>query len=663
MPRQRQRGVALLLLVAMLAMGSTWYLLSRVHELSANRTAADRAYNARVLSQARQALIGYVAAQANKGGGNPENNPGRLPCPEAAGYFDSTTQDGTSAGSCTLPKVGRFPWRTIGTDKLVDAAGEPLWYVVGANWAYTGSNTVINSNTTGQLTVDSVANDSVALIIAPGPAITVTASTNCTAYVQTRPTSGNPDLRNYLECENATNPADNTFVTSGPSGSFNDQLVKVTAADLLPGIEAGVAHRFQRDIASQIKTAYSSGLWAATPALPFAVSFSDPTASPGNKFQGAAVVSTGTVAVTNGSTTATLSSAPTVSYAGRMFHVQGATTYYRISSHTANTTAMTLSTAYAETTSGAASYHVFVPEGLFPASYATTGGCSPGPCTPTACDTTDARCDPSFVAWASATLARTGGALLGSYSCSVSGSPTTLSCTIYVYESTNSNTWMTFTLSPIASNVGMALRQINATVPFTGVDTANLNSPYGYSVTAGTLNTAGSATLTISSRVPAAGGTSVGVSLPLCGFVSWFFSYTCYRHTITLPMFLLADHPVVDPSNSTYNWFFRNKWHEVSYYAVAPNISPAGTRSCVTSSTCLQLAYHRDSSGANDEGKPRGLLVIGGRQLSGQNRPATVVTDLLEGANADGTSPFEVRSATLLTNRSFNDRFAVIDSN
>jgi hypothetical protein len=141
----RQRGAVLLAMLAVLVLGGMWYLVSRLSAASGDFTAATRTRNALVLNQAKQALIGYVAAQAAKAG---ENHPGALPCPEAAAYFDNPTQDGQTAGSCTLPKVGRFPWRTIGTDKLVDASGEPLWYVVSPGWAYTsGAGPVINSST------------------------------------------------------------------------------------------------------------------------------------------------------------------------------------------------------------------------------------------------------------------------------------------------------------------------------------------------------------------------------------------------------------------------------------------------------------------------------------------------------------------------------------
>jgi hypothetical protein len=150
----------------------------------------------------------------------------------------------------------------------------------------------INSNTTGQLTVDGVANDAVALIIAPGAAFTVQAAAGCAARSQTHPTAaGTLDLRNYLECENATSPADANFVTTGPSTSFNDQVLRVTTADLLPEIEAAIAVRIQREIVPALKTVYAdpkwgSGISAANPLFPYPAPFVNPSTS---NFQGAAV--------------------------------------------------------------------------------------------------------------------------------------------------------------------------------------------------------------------------------------------------------------------------------------------------------------------------------------------------------------------------------------
>jgi hypothetical protein len=293
----RQRGAALLVMVMILGLGATWYLVSRLNDNSAALAAARKARNAEILERAKQTLIGYIAAQASFAG---ENRPGAFPCPEAPGYFDSTTQDGQTAASCTLPAVGRFPWRTLGTDKLVDANGEPLWYVVASGWA--SANTVINSDcasassgmacATGRLSVDGVTNDVIALIIAPGPAITVSASANCAAWPQVRPTTGTPDLRNYLECQNGTSPADNTFTTTGPSGSFNDQLVTITVGDLLPALEASIASRIEREIAPALATVYTPAGWGfsgSNAIYPYPAAFANPGPGAGtSSYQGMA---------------------------------------------------------------------------------------------------------------------------------------------------------------------------------------------------------------------------------------------------------------------------------------------------------------------------------------------------------------------------------------
>lgn len=271
----RQRGVALLALLAVLLLTASWLLIRQLNAESGGIDALRKNRNTEVLLKAKQALIGYVAAQAAKAG---ENRPGALPCPEAPGNFNDPSNEGTVSYPCTLPKVGRFPWKTLGLEKLVDASGEPLWYVVSPGWA--GANTVINSNSLGQLTVDGVANDAVALIIAPGPAFSVAASTGCAAFNQQRPDSGTPDWRNYLECENATYPTpDATFVTRGASGSFNDQVIRVTVADIMPGIEAAIAHRIEREILPALQTVYTPAAWGFTginPVLPFAAPFANP---------------------------------------------------------------------------------------------------------------------------------------------------------------------------------------------------------------------------------------------------------------------------------------------------------------------------------------------------------------------------------------------------
>lgn len=254
------------------------YLLTSRLNAASRFVGIDREHNARVLARAKRALIGYVAQRASQ---STENNPGRLPCPEAPAFFGDPAQEGIAAGNCTLPAVGRLPWRTLGLEMLADAAGEPLWYAVSPGWALpsAGATLTINSDSIGQLAVDGGFNNAVALIIAPGPALNVQVGGGCTAWVQSRPTAGPPDLRNYLECANAASPPTTTFVSSAAGATFNDQVLRVTAAELIPPLEAAIADRTQREIAPALRTVYGSAGWgtsAANPLYPFAAPFSNP---------------------------------------------------------------------------------------------------------------------------------------------------------------------------------------------------------------------------------------------------------------------------------------------------------------------------------------------------------------------------------------------------
>jgi hypothetical protein len=578
---RRQRGAVLILLLAVLVIGASWFLVRRLDAVAGDFTAVNRAYNAAVLNRAKQALIGYVAAQADK---QFENNPGALPCPEAPAYFNSATgNDGKVASSCTLPVVGRFPWRTIGTDKLIDAAGEPLWYVVSPGWSYTGWNTTINSNSVGQLTVDGVAgtdNDTVvALLIAPGPPINVTASTGCTAWAQSRPTSGTPDWRNYLECENATSPADSVFVTTGPSGSFNDQVVRITKADIMPGIEAAIANRIEREIVPVLKTIYAAPGWGLTGSnviYPFAAPFTDPSTS----------------------------------------GMQGAPATYG---------------------------------GLLPLSYSET---SPGSGTACTGGVGAPQCSPSFVAWSSASMS--GGSI---YSPSCTTTATQISCTFYYwcFLSGCGPSSLPFTLNATASNVGMVMRQLNVNAAMTNVDASGRSA-------SGIMNSNGSSAVTLngSTTVPGSGSFFSNALCGISGFLSFFFG--CKQYTILVPITLLADHPILDPSNATYGWFLRNKWHELTYYAIATNYSPVvmpAQPSCTTGTSCLSV------SNVTPAAAQRAILILAGRSINGSERPSDTLANYLEFGNATGAFERQRVSTAVaaLLKKPFNDRIVVVDTN
>jgi hypothetical protein len=563
--RSTQRGAAVIALVTIIALGATWYLTSWLREQSANTLAAERVRNAAALHRAKKALIGYVITQASRTG---ENNPGALPCPEAPASFNATdgTDGSANAAGCALPAIGRFPWRTMGTDKLADAAGEPLWYVVSPGWARTcaGCTTVINSDSAGQLTVDGAAPGSlpaadtvVALIVAPGRAFSVPAASGCSTWNQTRPpTSGvAPDMRNYLECDNAN--GDSSFVTAGPAGSFNDQVLKITVGDLMPGIEAAVADRVQRtgEFLAQLKTVYTSaggwGLTGPNALYPFAAPFSNPSGSA----------------------------------------MQGAVNTYA---------------------------------GLLPVNFAETSPGSGTPCDPA---TAGPRCAPSFVAWSG--TPDLAGASIYSSDCSAT-TGTSANCTFY-YRCPllacllGGTATLNFSFTGTAANAGMALRQLNATTAMTNVDAAGRNAM-------AVMNNDGSASITLTgtTTVNYGGGLLGNVLCGITGLLA--LTLGCQQASLAVPILLLADHPALDSTTGApYGWFLRNKWHEVTYYAVAQNFSPKvrpGQPSCMTGSNCLSVANVAPANGQ------RAIAILAGRSINGRTRPASTLADYLEFGNA-----------------------------
>ena len=295
--RARQRGVTLLIFALVLILGFAAVLYSRLGKW-ANATTTTRNANAQVLQQAKAALVGYVVKEVLDLG---NDFPGRLPCPESPGNA-GTASEGIAAGTCspTFPSnktVGRLPWRTLGLDKLVDTASEPLWYAVSTNWAFDASppaaTKMINVGTatpaSGNLTFDGT-NNVVAVIFAPGPPLLTNPSAaqmaaGCSARNQSRsdrshvPTGGNPDYRDYLECQNASSPVDDTFgvsvVDNATNQVVNDQAVIITASELLNAMQGPLAERLQRTVAPLLSE--FGDVWiTGNKFLPYAVPFTAP---------------------------------------------------------------------------------------------------------------------------------------------------------------------------------------------------------------------------------------------------------------------------------------------------------------------------------------------------------------------------------------------------
>lgn len=246
---RRARGFAMIAMVTMVALISS-YLLANVLTRTSTEIRLDNDQRTQQsLKEAKAALIAYAASQAWTGN-SATDQPGSLPCP-------ATDEDGTAASTCTTTatRIGRLPWKTIGASKLYDGSGNVLWYALSANFRKASGTTVINSDTTGTLTITgaSPANNLVAVIIAPGSPLSG----------QLRSTSSAVDT--YLEGSNASNS--DSFVTASiSSDTFNDQILPVTQGDLMAVVEPAVAARIERDI-KPFLTTYATQ-WSGAYAFP-----------------------------------------------------------------------------------------------------------------------------------------------------------------------------------------------------------------------------------------------------------------------------------------------------------------------------------------------------------------------------------------------------------
>ena len=216
-----QRGVALLVLMLVLVVGSSYMLVSRMNEYAQAYARESRTQEA--LGEAKRALLSYAMNYPDLRG-NEAKGPGFLPCPDQDD--DGNPENCGNSVSATV-RFGRLPFRILGFDDLRDSSGSRFWYGVSENFKNTlTDNTVINSETPGMLSVDG-ANDVVAVILAPGEPV---------ASQTARPSNDGAD---YLEDDNATD-GDGSFVSAG-GDDFNDQVVVITRQELMEIVEKRVA--------------------------------------------------------------------------------------------------------------------------------------------------------------------------------------------------------------------------------------------------------------------------------------------------------------------------------------------------------------------------------------------------------------------------------------
>ena len=243
--RQYQRGHTLLAMVtafgifttaAVTALGSV-----TLGERQSGKTSA-------VLAQAKQALIGRAASDAN--------HPGSLPCPDAATNIagNNVPNDGIAdllSGPVCPSSIGRLPWRTLGLPDLRDADGERLWYLLAP--AYQDSTSkIINPGTSGQISGYACDDNATAAqnwpcdnprLVAATPWVAVVFAPGKLLPAQIRDAAHAGDFAQFLE---SYNPSDPLRLRTAAGAAHNDRLTTISADDIFAQVQRRVAAEIQR---------------------------------------------------------------------------------------------------------------------------------------------------------------------------------------------------------------------------------------------------------------------------------------------------------------------------------------------------------------------------------------------------------------------------------
>jgi len=252
---RKQKGAALMMIAVMIAITAS-ILLARNLNSSAQSTQREQ-LTLQSLSEAKAALIAYSQSDSTL--------PGQLPCPENTSLI-GTSSEGSASATCTTDsaRIGRLPWHTLGINQLKDSDGEPLWYAVSSGFRAAP----INSDTVAQLSLNGTANAAVAIVFAPGAALSGQSRPTVTAVSA-------PVQSAYLDQENSN--ADTTFVNLTTSSNFNDQLMTISHAELFQPLEKRVLNELKTNLATY-KTTWN--------AYPFPAPYSNPSVLNVNSFDG-----------------------------------------------------------------------------------------------------------------------------------------------------------------------------------------------------------------------------------------------------------------------------------------------------------------------------------------------------------------------------------------
>jgi len=172
MMKNKQCGIALLMVVIVLALAVSGYYFSKISVIDIKLDSKLRTQFE--LKRAKQALLDYALIKWRAG--SETGQLGKLPCPDYTSNNNEGSQD-TGCGNAYADAIGFFPWRTLGIDVPKDSSGSCFLYVVSP--AYKSSPiAALNPDSYGQIQiVDSSGavvqgatpeDRPIAVIIAPG---------------------------------------------------------------------------------------------------------------------------------------------------------------------------------------------------------------------------------------------------------------------------------------------------------------------------------------------------------------------------------------------------------------------------------------------------------------------------------------------------------------
>lgn len=240
----QNRGSALLLLVLALCIGLSLALVGNHGHATSRHLSRQSSRTAQALSQARLALIAWSLAQKstiyNSG------RPGEFPCPDLHSPDDAYAGWVGSSDSETCEnldqRIGRLPWQTLGLPKLVDGAGETLWYMVVSPY-HDSDSSELNSTTVPQTPLHAYAQggsvpyaNAIALVFAPGSTLRGQSRMDSASLLNPANYLDHTGIFNNASIQPGSNRLNGPYLDSQGVLVLNDQLVVISATDIFPKV-------------------------------------------------------------------------------------------------------------------------------------------------------------------------------------------------------------------------------------------------------------------------------------------------------------------------------------------------------------------------------------------------------------------------------------------